>query len=163
MLHPTALARFYVRVTFAEEMHMATTTTAPRTDWRQEWFEMEDATYLNLAGQAPMPKVSIRAVQAALEAKKYPHQKPDSTFYEVPDRIRASIAKLIGAKPEEIALNSGASAAQWQLRHATWKPGDEVITAKGDSWNHPRGNNGGGRGGGGGTAAPRQDLFPRTT
>ncbi|PYU62449.1 MAG: hypothetical protein DMG56_11860, partial [Acidobacteria bacterium] len=67
---------------------MATTTTSLETGWRQEWFEIEDATYLNLAGQSPMPKVSIRAVQAALEAKKYPHQKPDSTFFEVPNRIR---------------------------------------------------------------------------
>src|SRR2546430_15292277 len=89
---------------------MATTTSCLETGWRQEWFEIEDATYLNLAGQSPMPKVSIRAVQAALEAKKYPHQKPDSTFFEVPNRIRASIAKLIGGKAEEIALTSGASA-----------------------------------------------------
>src|ERR1700719_5126499 len=91
-------------------MGMATTITAPRADWRPEWFEIEDATYLNLAGQAPMPRVSIRAVQAALEAKKYPHHKPDSTFFEVPGRIRASIARLIGGEPDEIALTSGASA-----------------------------------------------------
>src|SRR6266480_7833546 len=89
---------------------MATTTTSLQTGWRQEWFEIEDATYLNLAGQSPMPKVSIRAVQAALEAKKYPHHKPDSTFFEVPMRIRTSIAKLIGGKPEEVALTTGASA-----------------------------------------------------
>jgi len=44
---------------------MATTTTSLQTDWRREWFEIEDATYLNLASQSPMPKVSIRAVQAA--------------------------------------------------------------------------------------------------
>ncbi|HEV1995890.1 MAG TPA: aminotransferase class V-fold PLP-dependent enzyme [Candidatus Acidoferrum sp.] len=112
---------------------MATTSTSPHTDWRQEWFEIEDATYLNLAGQAPMPKVSIRAVQAALEAKKYPHQKPDSTFFEVPNRIRASIAKLIGGKPEEVALTSGASAGVAAVAYAlTWKPGDEIVTAKGE-------------------------------
>ncbi len=112
---------------------MATTVTSAQTDWRQEWFEIEDATYLNLAGQSPMPKVSIRAVQAALEAKKYPHQKPDSTFFEVPNRIRASIATLIGGKPEEIALTSGASAGVAAVAYAlTWKPGDEVITAKGE-------------------------------
>src|SRR5260370_37087492 len=111
---------------------MATTTTSPQTDWRQEWFEIEDATYLNLAGQSPMPKISIRAVQAALEANKNPHHKDDSTFFEVPNRIRASIAKLIGAKPEEIALTSGASAGVAAVAYAlTWKPGDEVITAKG--------------------------------
>ena len=56
---------------------MATTVTSAQTDWRQEWFEFEDATYLNLAGQSPMPRVSLRAVQTALEAKKFPHHKPD--------------------------------------------------------------------------------------
>src|SRR4030088_212407 len=112
---------------------MATTTTAARTDWRQEWFEIEDATYLNLAGQSPMPKVSIRAVQAALEAKKYPHQKPDSTFFEVPSRIRVSIAKLIGGKAEEVALTSGASAGAMAVAYGLmWKPGDEIVTAKGE-------------------------------
>jgi len=112
---------------------VSTTAISPQTDWRQEWFEIEDATYLNLAGQSPMPKVSIRAVQAALEAKKNPHHKPDSTFFEVPNRIRASIAKLIGAKPEEIALTSGASAGVAAVAYALmWKSGDEVITAKGE-------------------------------
>jgi len=112
---------------------VSTTAISPQTDWRQEWFEIEDATYLNLAGESPMPKISIRAVQAALEAKKYPHHKPDSTFFEVPNRIRASLAKLIGGKPEEIALTSGASAGVAAVAYAlTWKPGDEVITAKGE-------------------------------
>jgi selenocysteine lyase/cysteine desulfurase len=114
-------------------MRMATTTTVLHTDWRQEWFEIEDATYLNLAGQSPMPKVSIRAVHAALEAKKYPHQKPDSTFFEVPNRIRAAIAKLIGGKAEEVALTSGASAGVAAVAYALpWKPGDEIVTAKGE-------------------------------
>jgi selenocysteine lyase/cysteine desulfurase len=112
---------------------MSTATTTQQTDWRQEWFEFEDATYLNVSGQSPMPRVSIRAVQAALEAKKFPHHKPDSTFYEVPNRIRSSIAQLIGAKPEEIALTSGASAGVSAVAYGlSWKPGDEVITAKGE-------------------------------
>ena len=112
---------------------MATTTASLQTDWRQEWFEIEDATYLNLASESPMPKVSIRAVQAALEAKKNPHHKADFTFFEVPNRIRESIAKLIGARPEEIALTSGASAGVAAVAHALkWQAGDEVITAKGE-------------------------------
>jgi cysteine desulfurase / selenocysteine lyase len=103
-------------------------TDAQRHDWRQEWFEFEDATYLNLAGQSPMPKASIRAVQASLEAKKLPHRKPDSVFYEVPDRLRANLAQLIRAKPEEIALTTGASTGAVAIAHAlSWKPGDEVI------------------------------------
>lgn len=110
---------------------MATATTSAHTDWRQEWFEFEDATYLNVSGQSPMPRVSIRAAQAALEAKKYPHHKPDSTFFDVPNRIRASIANLVGGKPEEVALTSGASAGLAAVAYGlTWKPGDEIVTAK---------------------------------
>jgi cysteine desulfurase / selenocysteine lyase len=112
---------------------MATMMASLQTDWRQEWFEIEDATYLNVSGQSPMPRVSIRAVQAALEAKKNPHHKSDSTFFEVPDRIRATIARLIGAKPEEVAVTSGATAGLAAVAYGlTWKPGDEVVTAKGE-------------------------------
>src|ERR1700732_1617601 len=112
---------------------MATATSSPTTDYRQEWFEIEDATYLNAAGQAPMPKVSHRAVQAALEWKKNPHHMSDSAHFEGPNRTRASIAKLIGGKPEEIALTTGASTGMSAVAYGlTWKSGDEVLTAKGE-------------------------------
>jgi cysteine desulfurase/selenocysteine lyase len=112
---------------------MATASAPVQTDWRQEWFEIEDATYLNLAGQSPMPKVSHRAVVAALELKKFPQRIPDSAFFEVPNRIRASIAKLIGGKPEEIALTTGASTGMAAVAYGlNWQPGDEVVTAKGE-------------------------------
>jgi cysteine desulfurase/selenocysteine lyase len=109
---------------------MATTSIPVHTDWRQEWFEFEDATYLNLAGQSPMPKVSLRAIQSAIADKKYPHHRTDSVFYEVPNRIRANIAQLIGAKSEEIALTTGASAGVTAVAYAIdWKRDDEVIVA----------------------------------
>ena len=112
---------------------MATATTSAITDYRQEWFEIEDATYLNLAAQSPMPKVAHRAVQTAIEWKKFPHRIADSAYFEVPDRIRTSIAKLIGAPPEEIALTTGASTGMSAVAYGlTWKPGDEVLTAKGE-------------------------------
>jgi cysteine desulfurase / selenocysteine lyase len=112
---------------------VATATASPITNWRQEWFEIEDAIYLNLAGQSPMPKVAHRAVQAAMEWKKFPHRIADSAYFEVPNRVRASIAQLIGGKPEEVALTSGASTGMSAVAYGlTWKPGDEVLTAKGE-------------------------------
>lgn len=109
---------------------MATSSIPVHTDWRQEWFEFEDATYLNLAGQSPMPKVSLRAIQSAIADKKYPHHRTDSVFYEMPNRIRANIAQLIGAKSQEIALTTGASAGVTAVAYALdWKRGDEVIVA----------------------------------
>jgi len=112
---------------------MAAATPSPITDYRQEWFEIEDVTYLNLAGQSPMPKVAHRAVQTATEWKKFPHRITDSAYFEVPNRIRASIAQLIGGKPEEIALTTGASTGMSAVAYGlAWKPGDEILTAKGE-------------------------------
>src|SRR5256714_12744447 len=115
------------------EVSMAATTMPVRTDWRNEWFEIEDATYLNFAGQSAMPKVSFRAVQTAVEWKKFANRLPDSAYFDVPDRVRSSIAKLIGAHPDEVALTTGASTGMSVVAYGlSWKPGDEVITAKGE-------------------------------
>ena len=112
---------------------MATASAPVGTDWREEWFEFEDATYLNLAGQSPMPKVAHRAVIAALELKKFPQRIPDSAFFDVPNRVRERIAKVIGSKPEEIALTSGASSGMPGVAFGLhWQPGDEVLTAQGE-------------------------------
>ena len=93
------------------------TTTKPVTDnWKKEWFEIEDAAYLKTANHAAMPRVSLRAVQASLEAKNFPHHA-DAAFFEVPIRLRASIARLIGSKPEEIALTTGASPSVAAVAH----------------------------------------------
>ena len=74
---------------------MATSQTVA-SDWGKEWFEIADAVYLNTAAHAAMPRVSLREVQASLEAKKFPHRVDDSTFFEVPNRLRGSTPRLIG-------------------------------------------------------------------
>src|SRR5215467_8230497 len=77
-------------------------TTAPSpisqptaTDWRNEWHEFEGTTYLNLAGQSPIPKVAVRALLEAMDWKKSPHNIPDAAYFDTPNKIRAGIAKLI--------------------------------------------------------------------
>lgn len=109
----------------------ATSRTA--TEWRNEWFEIEDATYLNTAAHAAIPRIALRAVQTSIEANKFPHHVDDAVFFEVPLRIRESLSKMIGAKPEEIALTTGASSGVAAVAHLLrWHSGDEVITAKGE-------------------------------
>ena len=103
------------------------------TDWKKEWFEIEDATYLNTAAHTVMPRVSIRAVERSLEAKKFPHRVDDSLWFESPVRIRGSLARMIGAKPEEIAVTTGASTGAAAVAHGLeWRPGDEIITTQGE-------------------------------
>jgi len=112
---------------------MATIAAALRTDWRKEWFEIEDATYLNTAMQSAMPKAAVRAVQEAIEGKKFPHRMSQLAHFEVPVRVRAAIAELIGANAEEIALTTGASSGLAALAYGMpWKAGDEVVTATGE-------------------------------
>jgi cysteine desulfurase / selenocysteine lyase len=113
---------------------MATATTIGATvDWRSEWNEFEAVTYLNLAGNSPIPKDAIKRLQEAIEWKKFPQRIPDAAFFEVPNRVRASLAQLIGGKPEEVALTTGASTGMSAVAYGMkWQAGDEVITASGE-------------------------------
>jgi hypothetical protein len=44
---------------------MATIQTA--ADWPKQWFEIADATYLNTAAHAAMPRVALHAVQTSMK------------------------------------------------------------------------------------------------
>src|SRR5258706_10338689 len=102
-------------------------------DWRKEWFEFEDATYLNIAAQGPLPRVALHAAAQALEWKKFPHSMPEGVYFELPNRIRTSIAKLIGGAAEEIAITTGTSSGLAAVAAGLdWKPGDEVLIARGE-------------------------------
>jgi selenocysteine lyase/cysteine desulfurase len=103
------------------------------TDWRTEWFEFEDATYLNAAAQGPLPRVAIQAAGQALEWKKFPHTMPERIYFDLPDRVRNSIAKLIGGAAEEIAITTGTSSGLAAVAAGLeWKSGDEVLIARGE-------------------------------
>jgi cysteine desulfurase/selenocysteine lyase len=102
-------------------------------DFGKCWFEFDDAVYLNTSAEGLMPRPAIQAAQAAVEAKTFPHRVPASSMFELPDRLRASIAKLIGGQADEIALTTGASAGTAILAYnLPWKTGDEVITPAGE-------------------------------
>src|ERR1700693_4038808 len=103
------------------------------TGWRSEWFEIEDAIYLNVAAQGPMPRVAIRAVQQALEWKKFPHRMADDVYFALPDRVRASLATLLGAESQDVAITAGTSSGIAAVAAGLdWQRGDEVLIAKGE-------------------------------
>jgi cysteine desulfurase/selenocysteine lyase len=106
---------------------------AAATVWQNEWFEINGAAYLNIAAQAPMPRVSLDAVQIALDAKRYPHHKRDTVWFELTNRLRDSLARLIGGNADDVALTTGASPGLMHVAHGvTWTPGDEILTARGE-------------------------------
>jgi selenocysteine lyase/cysteine desulfurase len=100
-------------------------------DWKNEWFPIDDATYLNFAAHAAIPRVALNAVQLSVAAKMRPHIVDDRSFFSVAASLRQTLATLMGASPDEIALTRGAglAAIAYALK---WSAGDEVIIARGE-------------------------------
>jgi selenocysteine lyase/cysteine desulfurase len=103
------------------------------TDYRSEFADFEGVAYLNAALQGPMPLAAAREAQAALEWKKRPDRLTDTAYFDLPDRIREKVSRVIGARPEEIAVTTGASAGLASVAAGIdWKPGDEVLVGRGE-------------------------------
>jgi len=102
-------------------------------DYRSEFADFEGVAYLNAALQGPMPLAAARESQAALEWKKRPDRLADTAYFDLPDRIREKVSRVIGARPDEIAVTSGASAGLASVAAGIdWKPGDEVLVGRGE-------------------------------
>jgi cysteine desulfurase/selenocysteine lyase len=108
-------------------------TTMQSIDWKNEWFPLADATYLNFAAHAAIPRVALNAVQASVAAKRRPHIVDDRSFFFVAANLRQTLATLIGASQDDIALTTGAGAGLATIAYALkWSAGDEVIIAGGE-------------------------------
>ena len=102
-------------------------------DWKNEWFPIEDATYLNFAAHAAIPRIALNAVQASVAAKKRPHGVDDKSCFSVAANVREALAILSGACPDDSALTTGAGAGLATIAYALkWSAGEEVIIAGGE-------------------------------
>jgi cysteine desulfurase / selenocysteine lyase len=108
-------------------------TSKQSIDWKNEWFPIDDATYLNFAAHAAIPRVALNAVQLSVAAKMRPHIVDDRSFFSVAASLRQTLATLIGASPDEVALTSGAGAGLAAIAYGLkLSTGDEVIIARGE-------------------------------
>ena len=108
-----------------------------KSDYRKEFADFEGVAYLDTAAIGPLPLAAARAAQAAVEWKKLPHQMPISLFFDLPDQIREKLARLIGAEAQDIAIATGASGGFSAVAAGMdWKPGDEVLVARGEFPSH---------------------------
>jgi selenocysteine lyase/cysteine desulfurase len=77
--------------------------------------------------------VALNAVQLSVAAKMRPHIVDDVSFFSVAASLRQTLATLIGANPDEIALTNGAGAGLAAIAYALkWSRGDEVVIARGE-------------------------------
>jgi len=112
---------------------MDTATQVYTASYQSQFADFEGVTYLNAALQGPMPLVAARQAQAALEWKTRPYRLSDSAYFDLPDRVRDKLARLIAGRTDEIAVTSGASAGLAAVAAGIdWKPGDEVLVGRGE-------------------------------
>jgi selenocysteine lyase/cysteine desulfurase len=108
-------------------------TATSITQYRSEFADFEGVTYLNAALQGPLPLSAARQAQAALEWKTHPYRLTDAVYFDLPNRIRDKVARLIGASADEIAVTTGASAGLAAVAAGIdWRPGDEVLVGRGE-------------------------------
>ena len=97
------------------------------------WADFEGATFLNFAGHAAMPRSAVAAACASAALKGRPVGGDTAGFFETSERVRASLARLLGARACDIALTTGAGpGAGIVALGLTWRPGDEVLVLAGD-------------------------------
>jgi cysteine desulfurase/selenocysteine lyase len=75
----------------------------------QAFQSTEGHVWLNCAHQGPLPFVAADALAEALRWKLAPHELTAERFRAVPERLRKSLANLIGAEPDEVILANSAS------------------------------------------------------
>jgi len=99
-------------------------------NFRQEFFDFSPTVYLDCAYQGPFPRKTLERLQRGIELKTRPYLLEAPEYFELPERVRGRIARLVGAGPGEIALTTSATqgvgivAAGLKLG-----AGDEVVVA----------------------------------
>lgn len=86
--------------------------------------------WLNTAHQGPLPQCAADVALEAVANKRDPRRMADEAFTDVPERLRARLAQLVGARPEEVVLGNSTSYGLDLLAHGlALQPGDEVLIA----------------------------------
>jgi selenocysteine lyase/cysteine desulfurase len=101
-------------------------------DWpkiRNEFPALAQRTYLNTATFGQLPRRATDAVADHWRRRDELACTDFLTWYEDADRLRASIAKLIGAAADDIAfIGSAAAALGMTIAALDLQPGDNIVT-----------------------------------
>ena len=96
---------------------------------RDEFPVLAEWTYLNTASFGPVPACATRAAQAHFEHRDKRACLDFLDWYTDIETVRAKLATLVGAMPDDIAyIPNAATALSWLLTGIDWKPGDHVLT-----------------------------------
>ena len=98
-----------------------------------EFGPFDGRVWFNTAHQGPLPRPAVEATGRAAALKSAPHRIADDDFREVPERLRALLARLVGSPPEQIVLGNSTSYGLHLIANGLpWQDGDEVLVIEGD-------------------------------
>lgn len=109
-------------------------------DLRDEIPALEDAAYFNYGAHGPSPRRVIDSVAEAVETheRQAAVEDPYQGAFDAYDRARETIADLLGATPDEIALTESTTDGVNRIANAIdWEPGDVVVRT---DLEHPAGS-----------------------
>ena len=99
-------------------------------DYRREFPDFSPAVYLNCAYQGPFPRSTVESIQLATDLKCHPERLEPHHYFDMPKRVRARLARLMGAAAGEIALTHCATQGIGIVAAGLdFRPGDEVVVA----------------------------------
>lgn len=101
-------------------------------DWsaiRAEFPALRRWTYLNTATFGQLPRCAVQAVQRHFARRDELACSDFLSWFDDADRIRELVARLIHARPSDIAfIPNAATALSLLLRGIPWQAGDRIVT-----------------------------------
>ena len=89
---------------------------------------LQSWAHLNSAAFGPIPSTGVQAITDHFRARDESAALDFPAWFDRLDRIRSKIARLIGARDDDIAFCPSAGAGlAWFLQGIHWRAGDEVI------------------------------------
>jgi cysteine desulfurase/selenocysteine lyase len=99
-------------------------------EYRHEFPDFAPTIYLDCAYQGPFPCATVERLHQAIELKCHPERLAAPEYFDLPNRVRARLATLVGAGPSEIALtNSATQGVGIVATGLGLKADDEVVVA----------------------------------
>lgn len=93
---------------------------------------LANEVYLNTGGGGPLPVVAARAIERATATALTRGRAGRTAYAEITenhDALRAAMADVLSAHPEEIAIAGSSTGAMNQfIWGIDWRPGDEIVT-----------------------------------
>jgi len=106
---------------------------APRLGDRSLFPALQPRVYLNHAGVSPPSEPVRRAAAAAVDDWARRGGEAVTAALETRVRLKQGLSRLLGARPEELALVQGTSAGITAVAHCLpWRTGDRVILFQGE-------------------------------